>query len=519
MALREILASFGFAIDESGLKKANAGIDGAVSKLTNLKGVIGGALAAFGLGEIKGQIDDLAGEVGEINKASIKAGVSFEQFEKISYVTGLSTEQLTTTFRNLQLGMAAAKGQASDTSDSLADLAAGGLDKIGKAKSAEGLKALKVGLTDAKGAAKSSADVFQDTITALARVKDPTDRAALATKVFGTQMGQTLLPLLQKSPEALAAAAEQFELLGGISEESRASLAAYGKEQKVLNLASNSLKVTILTALVPALTWLFQKVNEGILWFKKNADTTQLVTTGLIIAAAAATAFAVANGAAALAAIGAWIAVAAPIIVAYLLIDDLIHFIKGDANTAIGGLIVLIFGKQGESWIASVRKDAKDLYDDLVRIDGILGKIKEFTDVLGYGVSNAINAVAGLAPTTANGDSEGPRALRGVTRKSRRRAANALAEEGISTPTRPGVDLQNETGKTEDHLLGVTLAPVTLAGKAGTGAPVNVQSTTNVVQNITGDSAKDAADQSVAGIKKVQGQDLRGTWNAVVQRK
>jgi hypothetical protein len=277
MPLREVLAKLGFEVDDSALKRANVNVDGLLSKVTNLKGVVSGALAGLGLGFLKGQIDDLASESLELNKAAIKTGVGFEQFQRLQYQTGLSTEQLTISFRNLQLGMAAAGGKANDANEDFASLAEDGLDKIGKKKAGDSIKKLGVELTDAQGKARNSGDVFSDTAKALALVQNPAERSALAMQIFG-RGGQDILPFLAKGPEAIRALGDEFDLFGGITEENRQELAKYTKEQKTLGLVSNALRVTVLSALVPALTFLFQKVNEGLTWFKKNVDTTQLLT-------------------------------------------------------------------------------------------------------------------------------------------------------------------------------------------------------------------------------------------------
>src|ERR1700679_1530372 len=110
MALREILASFGFSVDDSGLQKANVSIDGIVSKLGNLKGLVTGAIFGAGFAGIKDQFDELAPKSGEIGKAAIKSGVGFEDFQAIQYTTGLGAEQLSGLFRKMQQNIAAAGG-------------------------------------------------------------------------------------------------------------------------------------------------------------------------------------------------------------------------------------------------------------------------------------------------------------------------------------------------------------------------------------------------------------------------
>jgi hypothetical protein len=519
MPLRDVLARLGFEIDDSALKKANINVDGLLSKVTNLKGVVGGALAGVGLGFLKGQIDELSKESSEINKAAIKAGVGFEQFQRIQYQTGLSTEQLTVTFRNLRLGMASAGGTASDANEDFTSLAEGGLDKLGKKKAGEALKDLKVNLKDASGRARESSDVFADTVVKLAAIKDPARQAATAQEIFG-RSGADILPLLKKSPEAIRALGEEFDLFGGITDDNRKKLAEYGKEQKRLSLASNALRVSVLSALVPALTFLFLKVNESLTWFKKNVDTSNLLTSSLGVLTAAIIAFGSA-------AIIAWAkALIGPALIAgavlflIAVVDDLIHFFKGDAKTATEELIVLLFGKQGESWIADLRKDVQALVKDLESVEGIGNKIKELFKIFSFGLNGALSQIPGVGAEDAQGNAVGANlAQRGLTRKTRKRTTAALTEEGISAPYFPGVDLAASENK--GGIKGQFLPSVTIAAPRPTNMTRNVDAKQNVTinQTINGADSKDAADQSIDGVKVVLAGQRQATLNAVEARK
>jgi hypothetical protein len=515
MALREILAKFGFEVDGKALDTANVKINSVIGNLTNLKGAFTGALAGVGLGFLKGQIDELASESGALNKAAIKAGVGFEQFQRLQYQTGLSTEQLTATFKNLQLGIAAAQGASDSAESSMVDLAEGGLDKIGKKKAGEAIKALGVELTDANGKALSNAEVFGDVAVALSKIQDPSKRAATAQQVFG-RSSQDILPLLQKSPEAIAKLGEEFDLFGGITEENRKTLAEYGKEQKRLSLASNALRISILSALTPALTFLFQKFNNGITWIKKNVNTTQLLTAGFAVLTTAVVAFGSASAAAAIRAVAGWAAVALPIIVATLLIDDLIHFFKGDAKTATEDFIVLLFGQEAaDSWIAQVRKDLHAFIEDITGAKDKLAELKEFFDFLNK---------RGAATNAEGGSVDVAVASRGLNRKAvgaRGAATRASAEAGIEGGQGTRADIYGPTleqgGKSLYQPQPTTIA-VPAAAK-GVNQTIDVKNTTNVVQNITGNDAQDAADQSVEGIKKQAEKDRRATQAALTVRK
>jgi hypothetical protein len=514
MALREVLAKLGFEIDDSALKKANVNFDGFLSKVTNLKGVLGGALAGVGLGLLKGQVDELASESGELNKAAIKAGVGFEEFQAISYTTGLGVESLTGLFRKLQQNVAAAGGKASEASSDFADID-GGLGKIlDKKQASETFKQLGINVSEAGGKAKSNADLFEEVADRLREVKKPAEQTALAIRIFG-RSGSDLIPFLQKSPEAIRAAADEFELFGGITEENRKTLAAYGKEQKRLDLISKSLRATIVSTLAPALTFLFQKFNEGVSWVKKNIDTSQLLYVALGVLT---TAFVALGWSAALAWLKALIGpalVAAAVLLLIAVVDDLIHFFKGDAKTATEDLIKLLFGKEaGESWIAEIRKDAHDLIEDLKGIEGIGGKVKELFKAFAFAISDKGTPLNNWA---LGGEvSDVPLAVSsGAAGRAKGKARRTQAEQELQVSLPPDFGQALSTPKPL-----ASFAPtVPVPGQKPTNQTIDAKSNVQITQNIYGDDAKDAADQSVEGIKGVLKTSNQATLNALEVRK
>jgi hypothetical protein len=227
------------------------------------------------------------------------------------------------------------------------------------------------------------------------------------------------------------------------------------------------------------------------------------------------------------AAIVAWAkALIGPILIAgavlflIAVVDDLIHFFKGDAKTATEDLIVLLFGKQGESWIADVRKDVQALVKDLESVEGIGEKIKEFFRIFTFGINGALSQLPGVGAEDAQGNAIGANlAQRGLTRRTRKRTTAALTEEGISAPYFPGVDLAS-SDKTKP-LGGTYLPSVTIAAPRPANITHNVDAKQNVTvnQTINGADAKDAADQSIAGVKAVLNDQRRATLNAVEARK
>jgi hypothetical protein len=334
VALREILARFGFEIDSKQLSAASQGVGFLSKTISALPNIAGGIAGALGLGVVKDQVDELAAEAIDLGKAATKSAVGFQAFQRIQYQTGLGAEQLSGLFRKLQQNIAGARGEADQAGSDFAD-ADGGIGKaLGKKQAAETFGALGVEINDASGTARSSAEVFQDTALALSKVTDPAQRTALAIRLFG-RSGADLLPFLEKSPEAIAELGDQFDAVGGFSDEARAKFTDYNKANKLLKLETKALKIAFVSELAPALTFIVKKIGEVGTWFKKNADTSNLlkIALGLLVGG-----FLLAGNTAVGAAVKsalAWARAALPVIVLAIILDDLVHFLEGDANTAI----------------------------------------------------------------------------------------------------------------------------------------------------------------------------------------
>lgn len=376
MALREVLAKFGFDVDSSKLTAAVGGVDSLVGSIGKLQGIVGAGLGALGLGALKSQADELAQESKDLGLAAQKSGLGFEEFQRLSYTSGLSSEKLVGVFRKLGQTVAAAGGKAEEAAGGLDELG-GGLEKV-LSKKAAGDIFKSLGLT----ATEDIGENFDNIIGKLAAMPDKVNRNALALKIFGRN-GQDLIPFLEKSPEELARLSEEFSTFGGITEADRKKLKAYTNETKTMNLALRSVKITVVTTLVPALTAIVGALVSGVTWIKKTVDTSELLTTTLIILGAG---FLLLKGQAAAAALATavnWALAAAPLIALGLVIDDLIHFVKGDAKTATGALFDAFFEKgAGDSIAAQMRKDLADLTADMNKAQGIGGKLEAvFSDV------------------------------------------------------------------------------------------------------------------------------------------
>lgn len=383
MALREVLASFGFEVDARGLIAANVAVDTFVQSLTGVEGVAAGAFSALNL--LKGGADSLAQQSEELYKASTKSGLGFVEFQRLAFVSGISAEKLTTIFRKLQQTTAAAGGKAGDATHGFEDLDAG----IGRVLSQKEAGSIfkSLGLT----ASEDVGENFDAIVHKLAGMTNVSERTALAMKIFG-RSGADIIPFLEKSPEEIDQMSDAFKAFGGITDEERVSLRKYQNETKAFDLGIQRLKTEGLMTIIPALTAVFSGIVNMMKAESKAIDNTALLKVAVSVLGIAflllkgkAIASAVASGAAWLIANAPLVLMALAIAVVIALFDDLVHFIKGDADSAISQFLDLILGEgSGDTIAAKMRDDLGKLVDDIHNANGVVDTLKAiFGDIFG----------------------------------------------------------------------------------------------------------------------------------------
>lgn len=149
---------------------------------------LGGALIKSAL--------DTANLADELNTLSKQTGLSTEEIQKFKYASDIidvSFETLSGSMAKLTKNMATASKGSGDTY--------------------EAFKKLGVSVTDANGELRSNQDVFEETINALSKVENETQRDALAMQIFG-KSAQELNPLIEGGAEQLKALGEEAEQMG-----------------------------------------------------------------------------------------------------------------------------------------------------------------------------------------------------------------------------------------------------------------------------------------------------------------
>jgi len=387
-ALREVLAKFGFDIEDSKLSAAIKKTDDFTAKVVGLAEKFAGGEV---LGSLKEMIGELQEKAGEIRATAGQLGITSQEFQKLQYVSGASAETLSTTFRVLQKNIAAAGGSAKGAAGDMTTLGDSMEGVLNSGDAAKTFKGLGIDIKNASGETKKPIEVFQEAAHAIAGIQDPSTRTATVLKVFGRQ-GQALLPFFAKGAEEVDALAAQFEELGGgISDEAIAKLKEQGKAQKSLNLAMLSLKSAVAEQVVPWFTRQIQVHAKLITWVGKTLKgTNALKAAVLVIGAAMAW-----QGREALLA-GAKTALAyAPVVLTVagliLLIDDLITTFQG------GDSVIKRGGKTWLEWLAGGQATAEQnqaTWDAFLAAVGDTTWTAAISDAFEYWTSGIVNWIS-----------------------------------------------------------------------------------------------------------------------------
>ena len=171
-AAGEKVKAFGSKVEEAGKKLS--GISGAAAG-------IGGAMLKLGY--------DAAKSADELSTLSKQTGISTDELQKMQYASELvdvSVEDMTGAMRKLKT-------------------------KIDPAN--ETLKSLGVSVTDASGELRSADDVFFDTVDALSKVRNETERDQLAMELFG-KGADSLAGIIDDGGQAFKEFGKEAENLG-----------------------------------------------------------------------------------------------------------------------------------------------------------------------------------------------------------------------------------------------------------------------------------------------------------------
>lgn len=204
---------------KSGLLKAGVGL-AAVS-----------TAAVLVMKKIKSLADSVAKYGDAVDKNSQKMGISAEAYQKWDYVLQRNGSSISA----LKTGMKTFTTQ---------------IESGGKAFDTLGVKT-----KNADGSFRDTTEILNESMTALAGVKDATERTALANELFGKRTAQELLPTLNSGADGIEELQSRAEELGFVmSDETVKACAEYEDAMLDVQMASTGLKNNLMAGMLPALT-------------------------------------------------------------------------------------------------------------------------------------------------------------------------------------------------------------------------------------------------------------------------
>lgn len=235
---------FGDELDKTGKDADSAG--GKFEKLGSVvKGVgaaMGVAFAAIGTAAIsagKALVDmtvEAAAYADEMLTQSTVTGMSVESLQAYSYAADLVDVSMET----LTGSMAKQVKSMSNARD-------------GSAKFADAYAKLGISVADSSGQLRDSETVYWETIDALGKISNETERDALAMQIFG-KSAQELNPLIAQGSAGIAALTEEAKRMGAVlSEESIEKLGAFDDSVQRLKQGSEAAQRVMGTVLLPQL--------------------------------------------------------------------------------------------------------------------------------------------------------------------------------------------------------------------------------------------------------------------------
>lgn len=353
--LREVLARFGIDVETGPLENAEKGIGQVIGNLRTLGATLG---AGVGISQLVGFVNTSANLADELADVSERLGIStqgLQQWQYAAKLSGIEAEAFRGGLGILQRNLA---GAASGNADAAATF-----------------RKLGVEVKNADGSIKPLDDVLSGLAVGIAGVDDPTRRAGLAVKLFG-RSGAQLVPLLSRGSEGIAELRAEFESLGGgASDEAIHAAAQYNDGLDRLNQSVFSLRMRLLTALLPT----FQKVAEvalsisgKFLQLSKNSNilTGAVAALGVIVAGFAIQ-FAAGFGAPLL----LTLKLIALFVVFAAVVDEVITMFSG-GRTVIGDFIDTLFGLGASAFFVETLKLAWEAV--VYQIERAIHAVEEF---------------------------------------------------------------------------------------------------------------------------------------------
>ena len=219
------------------------------------------ALGAVALGKFAKDTIDSADAMSKLSQRTGIAAPELDRFRKVAELSDTSIESLSKAFPALAANIQKAAQ--------------------GSGPAAEAFTQLGINLTDASGKLRSTDDVMLQVADRFAQMEDGTEKAALASEIFGRRLGSELIPMLNSGGDAVR------NMSTSLTQEFADKAAVFNDriENMTEKVQDFGLRLTI--ALLPALEALVGLVEQIAKGFEQLPEPLQnlTVTVGLLAGA------------------------------------------------------------------------------------------------------------------------------------------------------------------------------------------------------------------------------------------
>jgi hypothetical protein len=352
VALKEVLARFGFQVDDAGLKKGEKSIGGFTSKIQAAAAVVGGAAV---IGGIRSFFNEMTGLEAQINDQSEALGLSAREFQQWGYAasqSGASAEVVSGAMLKMQQAAVESKGK---------------------------FAAIGVELNGSDGKLKGTSELFREVGLSIGSIENPAERTAAIIDVFG-RSGTKLQATFAGGAEGLDTMLARFDDLGGgVGPEALQVLSDAGDRAADMQLAVTGLKARLATALFPAFTTMIAHGSKMIGAFAKMAEGSKIFQAAAVVAA-------VAVGRAGMKMIVPYLPMIALLGALVLLVDDVLTTMDG-GDSVISRFVDSLLGVGATSDIVKrVKKDWQSFTKELDKAPDLASKIKEGFSIVGASI-------------------------------------------------------------------------------------------------------------------------------------
>lgn len=231
------------------LKDAGDKADDAGGRFQKLGGVLKGIGAAMGTAFVAVGAAAI-GAAKSLTDMTVGAAAYADEILTMSTVTGMSTESLQAykyAAELVDVSMETLTGSMSKQVKSMASA------RDGSAKFADAYAKLGVSVADGNGQLRDSETVYWETIDALGKISNETERDALAMQIFG-KSARELNPLIAQGSEGIAALTDEAKRMGAVmSDDSLNALGKFDDSVQRLKAGAGAAKNAMGTILLPQL--------------------------------------------------------------------------------------------------------------------------------------------------------------------------------------------------------------------------------------------------------------------------